>query len=157
MHISSRTDIEAPLEFVYAALSDFEGWERSAMRRGAEVRRLDKLRVHGPGMEWSIEFRFRGKERRLIAHLVALDPNAKIAFRAVGKLIEADMVVDLLSLAPMRTRLSLSVDVKPKTLGARLFLQSVKLAKGKVQARLNKRLGQLATDMEMRFASTRKR
>ena len=50
MKLSGRTDIGAPVAFVYAALSDFEGWERSAMRRGADVNRTDKLRVPGVGM-----------------------------------------------------------------------------------------------------------
>jgi len=157
MHFSSKTDIEAPSEFVYAVLSDFEGWERAAMRRGAEVHRTDKLRKTAPGMSWSVTFRFRGKERVLDLQLVTLDPEAKMGFKGQGKLIEADVVMDLLSLAPKRTRLSLSFDIKPKTLGARLLLQSLKLAKTKVQIRLNKRMVQLATDIEMRYASSRHR
>ena len=156
VHFSSKTDIEAPTEFVYSVLSDFEGWERAAMRRGADVSRTDKLRQPGVGMGWTVRFRFRGKDRNLSIGLVTLDPEAKLAFKAEGKLIEANLVLDLMSLAPKRTRLSFSVEVSPKTLGARLLLQSVKLAKTKVQMRLNKRMEQLATDIEVRYASSRK-
>lgn len=156
MHLSSKTDIEAPLDFVYAALTDFEGWERAAMRRGADVSRTDKLRVAGPGLSWHIRFRFRGRERALQVKLVGMEPARKLSFEGEGKLISGDMALDLISLAPKRTRLTLHLDIKPKTLGARLFLQSMKLAKGRVQARLNTRLGQLANDIEMRHASSRK-
>lgn len=156
MHFAAKTDIEAPVDFVYAVLTDFEGWERAAMRRGADVHRTDKLREPGPGMAWTIGFRFRGKERVLAVNLISLDAKAKVTFKAEGTLIEADQVVDVLSLAPKRTRLTLHMDIRPKTLGARLLLQSLKLAKTKVQIRLNKRMVQLATDIETRYASTRK-
>jgi hypothetical protein len=156
VHFAAKTDIEAPVDFVYAVLTDFEGWERAAMRRGADVHRTDKLREPGPGMSWTIGFRFRGKERVLAVNLLSLDVGAKLTFKAEGKLIEAGQVVEVLSLAPKRTRLTLSMDIRPKTLGARLLLQSLKLAKTKVQIRLNKRMVQLATDIETRYASTRK-
>ena len=50
MRFTTKQDIEAPLDFVYRTMTDFEGWERAAMRRGAEVERTDKLTRVGPGM-----------------------------------------------------------------------------------------------------------
>lgn len=157
MQLSSRTDIEAPIEFVYSALTDFEGWERAAMRRGADVSRTDKMRVPGPGMSWSIRFRFRGKDRQLAIKLLSWEPDAKLSFSGIGKLIEGAMSMDLVSLAPKRTRLVVSIEVKPLTIGARLFLQSMKLAKGRIQNKLNKRLGQLAADIEVRYVTTKRK
>ena len=157
MHLTSKSDIEASAEFVYAALIDFEGWERAAMRRGADVNRSDKLRQPAPGMGWDVKFRFRGKDRDLKIKLAALEKDQKLAFSGEGRMIVGDMTLDLLSLAPQRTRMTLHLDIRPKTLGARLFMQSLKLAKGRVQTRLNTRLGQLATDIELRYAATRKR
>ena len=43
MRFTTKQDIEAPLDFVYNTMIDFEAWERSAMRRGAEVERTDTL------------------------------------------------------------------------------------------------------------------
>ena len=54
MKLSGRTDIQAPVEFVFDAISDFDFWERAALRRGAEVTRTDKLRQPAPGMSWMI-------------------------------------------------------------------------------------------------------
>ncbi|TGD44745.1 SRPBCC family protein [Pseudotabrizicola sediminis] len=157
MHFSSRTDIEAPIDFVYAALSDFEAWERAAMRRGAEVHRTDKLRAAGVGMGWHVGFRFRGKDRAVDIRLVGQDPGAKLAFTGRGRMIEGDLSIELVSLSPKRTRMVLHTDVRPLTLAARLFLQSMKLAKGRVQTRLNNRMEQLSTELQTRFAASRSR
>lgn len=157
MQFTSRTDIEAPLAFVYETLSDFEGWERAALRRGADVTRSDSLRSPGPGMAWTVAFRFRGKDRRLALKLTELEPNARMACSGKGKMFEGEGALAMVSLAPNRTRLVVHVDARPLSLGARLVLQSVKLARGKVQTGLNKRLAALAADIEQRHASTRRR
>lgn len=157
MHFSSKTDIEAPIDFVYAALSDFEAWERAAMRRGADVSRTDTLRVAGIGMGWHVKFRFRGKERALDIRLAGQEPGARLAFTGKGRMIEGDLSLELVSLSPKRIRMVLHADVRPLTLAARLFLQSMKLAKGRVQTRLNTRMEQLSAELESRFAASRAR
>ena len=157
MQLSSRTDIEAPLDYVYVALTDFEGWERAAMRRGADVARTDNLRTPGPGMAWKLDFRFRGKDRSLTLRLTDLEPDTRLAFAGGGRMFEGDGKLEVVSLAPNRTRLTLKLEMRPLTLGARLVMQSVKLAKDKVQDRLNKRMAGLALELEQRYASTRRR
>lgn len=156
MHFSARTDIEASPEFVFKSLTDFESWERAAMRRGADVTRTDKLREPGRGMTWEVRFRFRGKDRLLKLGLVELEEAAKLGFSGRGKLLEGDVRMELVGLSPKRTRLVMHLDVRPLTLGARLFLQSARLARGKIQARLNKRMAQLAAEVEQRNASARR-
>jgi carbon monoxide dehydrogenase subunit G len=156
MHFSARTDIEAPIDFVFAALCDFEAWERAAMRRGADVSRTDKMRQPGVGMGWHVKFRYRGKDRDVDLRLAGLEPGTKLAFSGSGRMIAGDLSIDLVSLAPKRTRVVLYIEVKPLTIAARFFLQSLRLAKARIQAKLNARMTQFALDMETRFASTRR-
>ena len=61
MKFSAREDIAAPIEQVFASLCDFEGFERQAMRRGAEVQRVDPLTQPGVGMKWQVSFNMRGR------------------------------------------------------------------------------------------------
>lgn len=157
MQLSSRTDIDAPIDFVFASLSDFDGWERAAMRRGADVSRTDKLRAPGIGMGWHVVFRFRGKERIIDLRLTEMAREGKLAFSGKGSMVEGDMSLDLLALSPKRTRLVLHSKVRPLTIAARLFLQSMKLAKGRVQTKLDARMEQLATDLESRHAASARR
>ncbi|MEN9410924.1 MAG: hypothetical protein RL216_2898 [Pseudomonadota bacterium] len=151
MKLSGRTDIGAPLAFVYAALSDFEGWERSAMRRGADVNRTDKLRVPGVGMTWQARFAWRGRERQLQVRLTKLEPQNGLTLDFDGPSVEGTLNIELVELAAKRTRMLMQVEAKPRTLAARLFVQSLRLAKGRVQRRYDARLTSIARDIEARF------
>ncbi len=76
MKFTTREDIEAPIEHVFAAVTDFDGFERQALRRGAEVTRKDTMGKPGVGSEWNLKFTFRGKRREVDARIAKFDmPN----------------------------------------------------------------------------------
>ena len=106
MKFSSREDIEAPIDFVFDAVSDFDGFERQALRRGADVQRTDALPEKGPGMSWKARFPFRGKERKTDAKLTVFDePNGLTLVSDTGGL-HGNVNVDLVALSARRTRIS---------------------------------------------------
>ena len=139
-----------PLDAAFGFLTDFEGWERAALRRGADVTRTDKLKAPGPGMTWHVRFAWRGRERELQIKVVTLDPAGHLTLAFDGPSVEGIMNAELVSLAAKRTRLLMQLDAKPRTLTARLFIQSLKLAKTRVQKRYDGRLAQIAADIEAR-------
>lgn len=151
MKFSTKKDIEAPIDQVWNALADFEGWERAAMRRGAEVSRTDTLRSPGLGMGWLGRFLYRGKERQVTVKLTELAAKAALGFNGHSNAIEADCRVELMEMSAKRTRLHVTMEVKPRSLGARLFLQSLRLARAKVDRKFETRVSQLADDLEARF------
>lgn len=155
MQFPSKVDIAAPVAFVFSALANFEGWERAALRRGADVSRTDSLRAPGPGMGWHVQFRFRRRERKLDLKLTAMNPPNNLVFTGGGKLLTGDLALDVVALSASRTRLVMALEVRALTLGARLMLQSLKLARGRVDKRLAQRMTQLASNIEARYAASR--
>ncbi len=151
MKLTRREDVEAPVAHVWAILSDTDHWERAALRRGAEVQRLDALETVAPGMGWQLRFAWRGKPRQVTLRLAAVDPGQRIAFTAVSPNISGEASVDLADMGPKRTRLTVVVEVKPRTLGARLVLQGLRLARARVDRRFADRIAALAADIEDRF------
>ena len=151
MRFTSKQDIEAPLAFVFKAFSDFEAWERAAMRRGAEVDRTDSLTQTGAGMSWKARFSYRGRQRNLDLQLVTFNGPSQLAFAGRSPAVEGTAAVDLMEMSARRTRIHVVADVTPRTLAARLFLQSLRLARARVDRKFEKRVAQMATDIEQRF------
>jgi carbon monoxide dehydrogenase subunit G len=150
MRFTTREDIEAPIEAVFAAVSDFDGFERAALRRGAEVRRLGEHKRKGEGQGWLVHFRYRGRARELASEIVRYEPPYGLtAFGGTGG-IDGTLEVELTELAPRRTRLKMDLDLKPKTLGARFFLQSLRLAKSSLTNRFKSRVHKFARQLEKR-------
>lgn len=147
MKFSTREDIEAPIDHVFAKLSDFSGFERLALRRGAQVKRIGDGPV-GVGAQWDVSFKLRGRERKMHATLAALHPPEMYRFDAVSGGMSGQTLVELVALSPRRTRLLVGIDLRARTLTARLLLQSMKLAKARLAKKFKARVLEYAEDIE---------
>lgn len=156
MKLTAKNDVEAPVDFVFAQLADFEGWERAAMRRGAEVARLDSMTRVGPGMTWSALFQYRGKERKTTIRLDAIKPTSSLSLTGMSRLMDGVMVINVLDLAAKRTRVEVRLDIKPKTIAARLLIQSLRLARARVERRFSQRVAQMSIEIEDRFRKSQR-
>lgn len=150
MKFSTREDIEAPIDYVFAQISDFAAFERRAMRHGADVARRPDEAV-AQGTIWDIKFNFRGRDRKAEAKLTLLDQPQAITIESASDGLDASTEVELVALSQTRTRVLVSFDLRAKTLTARLLLQSLKLAKTKMTKRFNARVLDFAEEIEDRY------
>lgn len=157
MKLSTREDIEAPIAFVFGRIADFDAWERSALRRGAEVQRTDNLSRPGAGMAWRLRFSWRGKMRKADLALADLEPPHRLAMTGEGANLGGRLDIELIEMSPRRTRMTVAIELKPRTLTARLFLQSLKLAKARLVKKLKARTAQFAAEVERRHDPARER
>jgi hypothetical protein len=148
MELSASEDIEIPLDQLFAKVSDFSKIEKMAMRRGVDVQRTDRASSNCVGMSWRAQFKFRGKSREALITLEEYDPPQSLRFHTVSDGLDTDLTIDLVALSRQRTRLSFSAALQPKTLSARLLVQSFKLARGRIDRKLGKRMAGLARDLE---------
>ena len=151
MKFVTKEDIECPIAHVFAQSADFAGFERQALRRGANVRRVDQSPDYGLGSGWGVIFKFRGKERQMKAVVTAWDPPNGYAVQSTSSGIEGTVLVELVPLSRGRTRLSLSIELVPKTIAARIMVQSLRLARGTLQRRLDLRMSDYASDIVERY------
>ncbi len=149
MELKASEDIEAPQEQVFAALSDFDMIERQALRRGVDIMRTGD--GPGVGMAWRAKFTFRGKKREAEVRLVSFDTPERMVFHSVSGGLEMELEIDVVALSRNRTRINIVTVMHPKTLSARLLVQSLKLAKGGVEKRFRRKMAELATGLETRL------
>lgn len=151
MKLTAKTDLEVPAAAVFATLIDHPSWEREAIRNGVEVERPAGSPMMGVGAEWRIRGHFRGKARQVLVRIEELTPEQRLALGLDSPSVEGTSRLEVMVLSPRRSRLRVELEVKPKTLAARLFINTMRLAKGRVQARFENRLGQLGARIKERF------
>lgn len=147
MKFSTREDIEAPIDYVFGRVTDFSGFERRALRQGAQVVRRQSGAV-AQGDVWDMSFTFRGRDRKVAAMLAQLDPPQGLRIESVSDGLTALTAVELVALSSARTRVMVSFDLKAGTLTARLLVQSLKLAKARLAKRFTARVRDYAEDIE---------
>ncbi len=152
MQFSGKEDIDAPIAQVFESLTDSAGYERLAIRRGIEVVRLsDRSDMHA-GMAWKARFRLRGRKRELNVELETYTPPKLMRFAYRSEGIEGVLVVELMALSPRRTRMSVIFDLRPRSLSARLLIQSLRLAKSALSKRFKLGLADFVRGLEERLA-----
>jgi hypothetical protein len=150
MKLTAKTDLEAPVEFLHAYLCDNATWEREAIRRGVEVERPADMPLTGVGAGWRIRVPFRGKVRKVLLRVDDIVQDQTIAYSFEGQALVGTTVLEMKALSPRRCRLKVTIDAKPKTLAARLFLNTLRLARRRVEERFEKRVQQLGARVEER-------
>ncbi|WP_439123059.1 SRPBCC family protein [Marivita sp.] len=154
MQVTGTEDVEAPIEHVFAELTAFEALERQALRRGIDVRRKFRGSVPNIGEGWEAQFRFRGKERTAKIELEELEAPHLVQFAGASGGLETNTHIELVPLSPKRTRVNFVFKMAPKTLSARLLVQSFKLARSTINKRFQKRMSQFARDIENKLAKS---
>ncbi len=151
MKLTAKTDLEVPAAAVFASLIDHPAWEREAIRNGVEVERPAGTPATGVGAEWRIRGHFRGKPRKVQVKIEELTQDQRIALGLDSPSIEGTTRLEIMVLSPRRSRVRVDLEIKPKTLAARLFINTMRLAKGRVQARFEKGLGRLGARIKDRY------
>ena len=154
MQFQIKQDIEAPIDFAFEQMTDFKSFERAAMRRGAEVQRVNEGDSHGVGVAWDARFQLRGKPRDVQIEITEFERPNRLIVSSRAPSMGGDMVVELISLSRNRTRVDTKVKLAPKNLTAKLLVQSLKLARKNVSQRLNDRLAAYAVEVEARYKKT---
>lgn len=150
MKFAAKQDIEAPIARVFAALTDFEMFERAALRRGADVSRLTEITPPGVGVSWYAGFVFRGRPRKMRIEVIDFDVPHCLTLSARSATLEGRLFLDLVDLSRTRTRLSVDLDLQPHTMSGRLLLQSMRLAHARLTRRFRLRVTEFALDIEDR-------
>jgi len=153
MKFSALEDIDGAIEGEFRFLTDFEAFERQAIRRNLDAQRTDSLRQAGVGMAWHTQFRLRGRVRQLDITLSELEAPNSLVFQGRSKGLHTVFSVELIALSPSRTRMTVTLDLSLKTLPARLMVQSLKLIRKTITPRFKTRLHDFDRTMESQLHS----
>lgn len=137
MKFVAKHDIDAPLSVVWGHLSDFSYFESLARARNVQIESRHRGSRAGVGTVWNLNFVLRGKPRTASVEIVEILPEEAIDCDLLSPNIGGGLRFELIRLSPNRTRLRMLADIRPKTLTARLLIQSLRFAKGRTQRKLD--------------------
>ncbi|MGC3938874.1 SRPBCC family protein [Roseobacter sp. EG26] len=154
MKFSTNEDVDAPISSVFEMISSFAYYERAAMRRGADVQRTVDPGKPGVGMAWAARFYLRGRTRDVDLKMVTYDPPNEMVLELLSQGLRGETRFELMALSRSRTRIMISLELRPLTLPARLFLQSLKLTKTTLTKQYKARIRKYVKEMEDRYQAS---
>ena len=136
MKFKVSEDVDAPQEMVCARFTDFSGFEEDARGRGAILNRVGNWTQTVQGVEWRGEVTVRGKSRPITAKVTQLVPQELCVVDSRIGGMNCHQEIIFVPLSTTVTRVALMLDLSADTLTARLLLQTMKLARGRVLQKL---------------------
>ncbi|MGB3409526.1 MAG: SRPBCC family protein [Jannaschia sp.] len=140
-------DISAPIETVWAKVSDFDGFQRRVSARAGDIRRTPDGPV-SQGTTWSGRATFNGKTRDVTVVVMELSGPVSMALEGGTDGMTITVEIALEALSARATRLTVTSQAKARTLAARLMLQSAKLARQTLAKRYKGRVAAFAESVE---------
>jgi len=138
MRFATEEVIAQPPAEVYAGLTDFAGHEAAIAARGIETRRIPG--TEGPEPAWEAEIEYRGRLRHVEVLVTRMTPPIALDYRLEGSHLVSELSFGLEPLDGGRTRLAVTLDVRPEGLPGRMLLQSLKLLRPTLVKRFRKRV-----------------
>lgn len=148
MKFETTEEVAAPQDFAFARFTDFIRYEGMAQRYGADIRRVGGFTEIAEGATWRGTMQVRGKTRGLEAVVTRYAPPnvARIDTVVGGMNVVFEMQFE--ALGAESTRLHAVTELRARTLAARLIIQSMKLTRKRVQAKITSRIVALANEYE---------
>jgi len=151
MKFKVSKDVAAPKTVTWAQYTDFNQFEADARNRGADLIRVGNWERPSEGVEWRGEATIRGKQRAIAARLSRLDPEDMFLVDSRIGGMNCHYELTFIPLSSNSTRVAMVLELKADTLTARLLLQTMKLARGRVLQRLQTHLARQAKGAEARY------
>ncbi|WP_341862817.1 SRPBCC family protein [Gymnodinialimonas sp. 57CJ19] len=149
MKFKVSEDVDAPADITWSRFTDFSGIEAEATGRGADLSRVGNWTTASQGKGWRGSAKIRGRVRPVTSEISALNGPERCEITTTVGGMEAVYEMTFLELRDDMTRVQVTLDLSASTLSARLALQTLKLARGRVMQRLQgllARQGNLAED-----------
>jgi hypothetical protein len=136
MKFKVSEDVDAPQSMVWARFTDFSGFEEDVRGRGATLTRVGNWTETAEGVEWRGVATLRGKARPISSKVTRLVPEDLCVVESRIGGMECYYEMSFIPLSAEVTRVALVLDLSADTLSARLLLQTLKLARGRVLQKL---------------------
>lgn len=140
MRFSTRIDTDIPAPDLFDILSDFSRSERALGARGVTVRRIDPAQEPGSSLGWTIDFDWRGQRRTLRLDVTRFDRPSHVTMGGHSDQFDLSVNISVVALSRIRSRLLFETEIRPRTLRARLLIQTARFGKAQLDRQYARRI-----------------
>lgn len=144
--------VDAPVDFVFARATDFKRFEHHTGTKGFSFKR----RVSQPiriGTRWNISVQFRGRKRKFPAELSELIPPRTVSYKSVSDRYSAALSLTFTPISASKSRIDMLMVAQSRSFATSLVFNSIRLARRRINKRINKSMQELANKMAADYAS----
>lgn len=140
MKFSSRIDFDIPAANLFDIMGDFSRSERVLAARGVAVRRIDPAQDPGTGLGWVVDFNWRGQRRSVRLDVTRFDRPSHITLEGCSDQFDIAIDMTVVALSRVKSRLLFETQVRPRSMRARLLLQTAKLGRSELERKYDGRI-----------------
>lgn len=137
MKIGASRDFKRARGKVFDSFADPAQMDKVFGEQGANLRREGP---GGPGTVWHLDVVSGGKTRPMVITLVDMEKSEAMRMRVTSEMVDADVAFAFADLPERGCQVSAEIDLAPRTLTARVAIQTLRLAKGKVEQKIQRAL-----------------
>lgn len=152
MRLSGSEDIGLGVEEAFAAVTDPAALERAFLSRGITIARTDEGGAVGPGTSWTAPVTWKGRTHPVTVEIAGWAPPSGVRFHGRSHGLSGDLEAGLAALAPGRTRLHVTLELRGSGMRDRMLLNALTLARGQLARKFEEAVSAFAARAEARTA-----
>ncbi|MCF6274107.1 MAG: hypothetical protein L3J37_13165 [Rhodobacteraceae bacterium] len=151
MELSYKSTINVPHKFAFERATNFEKFEIEGFGKLAPFEPVSDIRAPEIGARWKTSSEFQGRPRRFSLQLFQLEPSQKMVLGNKSEKYDVEAHFDFEDIAPEETGFSFLLVAKAQSITARLILQTIQLARGRIESSMKADFETMAQKMEAAY------
>jgi len=150
MQFKHTQEIDAPAEYIFSRITDFNKFENHTGTAGFSFKRQGRLPVR-IGTRWDISVPVRGRTRRFSAELSQYIPPRTLSYKSASTKYEGVMSMTVKPVSATKCTLNIQIVAKSHGFASGLVFNTIRLARKRINRRANSELTKFAKRMAKEY------
>ena len=138
LFLEGKAQVNAPMDWAFTALCDHRFFAARAAANGVTVTSPDTPDTPFADRTWQASGPFRGRPRTADISIKSIAAPVRLQLISTVSNIEAHTDIEFLETGRRRTRMKIRVGLLPRSMTARLIVQSLRFSRPRLTRRLDK-------------------
>ena len=136
MKFNYKSTIKVPVEFAYAKATDFEKFESEGFGNMSKFDPVGDVKAPKIGARWKVQSEFQGRQRKFALELRELLKNEAVILGNGSDKFDVEARFRFKKIDDQNTDFEFEIDSSAKTITGRLIMQTMQLARSRIEKKL---------------------